>query len=246
MPHKAQIPHRGLDFGRRAELSELIDEPCGREVMQAYLRDLARLNRWFLGYRPVLDWLQKMNGRAPREPLRIVDVGCGYGDGLRRVELWARARGMAVELTGIDLNPDTIAIAADADPMESGIRWVAADIFEYRMDRQAHVVMSSLFTHHLRDDDVVRFIAWMENHAEVGWFINDLSRAPVPYHLLRWFSKAARLHPYVQHDGPVSFLRAFVGGDWERLCAAAGLKREDFEIVSYTPARLCVSRRKPA
>jgi hypothetical protein len=100
-----------------------------------------------------------------------------------------------------------------------------------------------LFAHHLSDEDVVRFVRWMEMNAELGWFINDLSRAPIPYHLFRWFSKAAGLHPFVQHDGPVSFLRAFVPDDWRRLCAAAGLKRDAIEIVSYKPARLCVSRR---
>ena len=45
---------------------------------------------------------------------------------------------------------------------------------------------------------------------------------------------------------PVSFLRAFVREDWQRLCAAAGLKKDQFEILAYTPARLCVSRRKAA
>jgi len=80
-------------------------------------------------------------------------------------------------------------------------------------------------------------------NAKLGWFINDLSRAPIPYHLFRWFSRAAGLHPFVQHDGPVSFLRAFVPDDWRRLCAAAGLERNAIDIVNYKQARLCVSRR---
>jgi hypothetical protein len=121
---------------------------------------------------------------------------------------------------------------------------VQANVFAYRMTAPAHLVVSSLFTHHLNDPDVVRFLRWMEAHAELGWLVNDLSRAPIPYHLFRWFSKAAGLHPFVQHDGPVSFLRAFVANDWRNLCAAAGLDRDQVEIVGYTPARLCVSRRR--
>jgi len=238
------MPSNGLDFGRRAELSELMDGPSSRDTMRACLRDLERLNRWFLGYRPVLEWLEGMNGAAGREPLRILDVGCGYGDGLRRIECWARQRGIAVELTGIDVNPDIIAIASEASSPDSAIEWTAADVFAYDMLRPAHLIVSSLFTHHLADEDVVRFVAWMEEHAEAGWFINDLSRAPVPYHLFGWFAKAARLHPFVQHDGPVSFLRAFVPEDWRRLCATAGLTGNEFRIVPYKPARLCVARRK--
>ena len=244
MLHNTEMPANGLDFAHRAQLSERMDEPCSRDMMRACLRDLARVNRWFLGYRPVLRWLEGLNGAAPNEPLRILDVGCGYGDALRRIELWARRREIAVELTGIDLNADIIAIASEASPPDSAIQWTTANVFAYKMPRPAHLVVSSLFTHHLADNDVVRFLEWMEDHAEMGWFINDLSRAPVPYHLFRWFAKAARLHPFVQHDGPVSFLRAFVPEEWRRLCAAAGLTRDAIQILAYTPARLCVSRTK--
>lgn len=240
----SRLLRNGLDFGRRNHLTELMDEPCSREVMRDCLRDLARVNRWFLGYRPVLDWLGAIQGSKRYGPLRIVDVGCGYGDGLRRIEQWARERGIAVELTGIDLNPDTIAIAAEASGRDSAIRWRAGDVFDYDMQGPAHLVTSSLFTHHLADEDVVRFVQWMEENATLGWFVNDLSRAPIPYHLFRWFSKAAGLHPFVQHDGPVSFLRAFAVEDWKRLCSTAGLAEHEFDVVGYKPARLCVSRRK--
>src|SRR5580692_2024067 len=237
------MPHDAPDFRVRAQLSELMDEPCSPDVMRACLRDLARVNRWFLGYRPTLNWLDTIERRGP-EPLRILDVGCGYGDALRRLETWARERGNAVELTGLDLNPNTIAIASEASSPKSAIRWVAANVFAYNPDRPAHLIVSSLFTHHLNDEDVVRFLRWLEKNAELGWFINDLSRAPIPYYLFLWFSRAARLHPFVQHDGPVSFLRTFVADDWRRLCAGSGLQPDQFEILNFKPARLCVSRRK--
>ena len=227
-------------------MRELMDEPCSREVMRENLRDLARLNRWFLGYRPVLGWLNAMLSSARKEPLRILDVGCGYGDGLRRIERWAQECGVAVQLTGIDLNSDAVAIAAEATAAGSKIQWVASDVFAHKMPEPAHLIVSSLFTHHLPDADVVRFVHWMEAHAVLGWFVNDLSRAPIPFHLLRWFSKAAGLHPHVQYDGPVSFLRSFVAEDWRRLCSAAGLRQDEIELQNYRPARLCVSRRKPA
>jgi trans-aconitate methyltransferase len=149
-----------------------------------------------------------------------------------------------VELTGIDLNPDIITIASEASAPNSTIRWRTANVFDYKMQRPAHIVISSLFTHHLPDEDVVRFVHWMEENAQLGWFVNDLSRAPIPYHLFRWFSRVAGLHPFVQHDGPVSFLRAFVADDWRRLCSAAGLSQQSVGILAYKPARLCVSRRK--
>jgi SAM-dependent methyltransferase len=240
--------HSELDFSRRAQLCEIMDEPCEREYMRAYLESLARVNRWFLAMRPTLAWLDGLQLPRDGEPVRILDVGCGYGDGLRRIERWARERGVRVELTGLDLNPDATAIAAEATGAESRIKWVTGDVFAYAAGdapgRRVDIVVSALFTHHLSDDDVVRFVRWMEDNCTMGWFINDLSRAAMPYYQFRWFARLARLHPGVQYDGPVSIARAFVAEEWRTLCAAAGLGAEEVTIAGWKPARLCVSRRK--
>ncbi len=238
------MPSDGLNFGHRAQLTELMDEPCSRDELRACLRDLARLNRWFLAYRPLLDWLGTIAPSSTDRPVRILDVACGYGDSLRRIERWAHKRGVAVKLTGLDLNPDAIAIAAEATPSTSNIRWVASDVFRWQPDKPVHLVVSSLFTHHLAEADLIHFVQWMEVNSKLGWFINDLSRAATPYYLLRIFSKLAGLHHFVQHDGPVSIARSFIPDDWRRICTTAGLHANDISIKPVWPARLCVSRSK--
>ena len=115
------MPPEALDFSKRAELTELMDAPCSREVMQACLRDLSRVNRWFLGYRPTLSWLESLELQRFQSPVRIVDVGCGYGDSLRRIETWAKEHRIRVMLTGCDLNPESIAVAAEATPKTGAI-----------------------------------------------------------------------------------------------------------------------------
>ena len=221
-----------------------MDEPCSREQLRACLRDLSRVNRWTFAHRPVIAWLNSIAVRPVAGSLRILDVGCGYGDGLRRIERWARERGVAVELTGIDLNPDSAVIAREAAPADCRIRWVSGDVFAHTPKQAPHLVVSSLFTHHLEDGGIVRFVRWMEGNAELGWFINDLSRAAIPYHLFRMASKLARLHSFVQHDGPVSIARSFDEADWRRYCAEADLGEDDVSLLRYKPARLCVSRAK--
>jgi SAM-dependent methyltransferase len=99
------------DLRRRAppsELPELMDGPCSFEEMRGCLRHIAAINRLTLAYGPTLRWLEELIGRVPWEgrPLRILDVGCGYGDGLRRIARWAARRNLDVLLTGIDLNED--------------------------------------------------------------------------------------------------------------------------------------------
>jgi len=235
------------DFRYRSQRDELMDAPCNREEMRACLRDLAWTNRWTLAYRPQMHWLDTLADELSSlaDPVRILDVACGYGDGLRRVERWALKRGIAVELTGLELNSDATVIAAGATPASSRIRWVTADVFAYVPLQPPHLVISSLFTHHLSEENIVRFLQWMEQHANLGWFINDLSRAAIPYYSFQIFAKLARLHSFVQHDGPISIARSFVLEDWQRMCAAAGLKDQDIDIERFAPARLCVSRRKP-
>lgn len=242
------MPPEALDFSRRADLlefPELMDEPCSREVLRHCLRDLARVNRWFLAYRPTLRWLDSLALCTDR-PVHILDVGCGYGDSLRRMEQWAGERNLTVALTGCDLNLDAIAIAREASPARSRIRWVASDVFALNCNQPVDIVVSSLMTHHLPEGEIIRFLGWMESTAQIGWFINDLSRASIPYQLFKAFARVANLHPFVQHDGPVSIARAFVPEDWGRMCAAAGLGGSEISIRSFTPARLCVGRRKRA
>jgi SAM-dependent methyltransferase len=235
------------DFTRRASIVERMDEPCSRDDLRACLRDIARTNRWTLAYRPLLAWLDGLTPALARMtcPIRILDVGSGYGDGLRRVEQWARKRGIAVQLRGIDLNPDATAIAREATPASSSIEWVTANVLTYASAESPHLVMSSLFAHHLSNPEIMQFLRWMEHSAQLGWFINDLSRAAVPYHFFRIAAKLAGLHPFVQFDGPASILKAFVPGDWQLLCAAASLSESDYTLRAFKPARLCVERRRP-
>ena len=232
------------DFRHRARLTELMDTPCTRDELRACLRDIARLNCWFMCHRPLLRWLDLVAAAFTERPIHILDVGCGYGDGLRRIERWALGRRIALELTGLDINPDAVAIAAEASPPASRIHWIAGDALRFEPDRPVDFVISSQFTHHLDEPDVIRFLKWMELHAKLGWFVNDLSRAAIPYHLIVIFARLARLHNFVQNDAPASIARAFVPEDWERMCAAAGLGAHAVSIRPFKPARLCVSRRK--
>ncbi|TNC72255.1 methyltransferase domain-containing protein [Rubellimicrobium roseum] len=209
------------------------------------LRDLARVNRLSLGYRPTLGFLEGLRraGRiGPGRPVEILDAGSGYGDALRAVDGWAARHGIAVRLTGVDLSPWSARAAREATAPGRPIRWVTGDIFDH--EGRADVILSALFAHHLDDAGVVRFLRWMEARARIGWFVNDLHRHRLAYHGFGPLAAAFRMHPFVRHDGPVSFARAFVPGDWRRLLAEAGVP--EAEVRRRMPFRLCVGRVKPA
>jgi 2-polyprenyl-3-methyl-5-hydroxy-6-metoxy-1,4-benzoquinol methylase len=235
-----------VDFSRRAHLSELMDELCTYEELRECLRDLEQVNGVTFGYRPTLQWLKQIMGRTDAESgLHIVDVGCGGGDMLRRIERWAAQKGFAVRLTGIDVNPNAVRAAREFTPAGSKIQWVAGEAFSFDATGDPiDMVISSLFTHHLTDDGILRFVEWMERVARRGWFVNDLYRSRTPYFAFKALSMAVRWHRFVRHDGPVSFRRAFLPQEWRGYAESAGLSSSDVGIETHWPARLCVARVK--
>lgn len=236
------------DFSRRATTPELMDtEDCDFETFRDCLVDLARVNRLTLAYRPTLAFLDELvraGGLPTDRPLQILDVGSGYGDMLREIFAWSRRRGVAVVMEGVDLNPWSARAAHEATPAGIPVTWRTGDAFAERGGVRPDMVISSLFTHHLDDASIVRFLSWMDATAQVGWFVNDLHRHPLPYHFFAWASRALRMHRFVQHDGPVSIARSFRRADWRLLIDRAGVPAEAASIAWWTPFRLCVSRRR--
>jgi SAM-dependent methyltransferase len=234
-----------LDFSRRNALAELMDaEDTDFSTFRDCLVDLAKVNRLTLAYRPTLAFFKQLAtaGALPRNrKISVVDVGSGSGDMLRKLERWAATRGYTFDCVGVDLNPWSAMTAAQLTRAPR-VRFVTADIFQYQPDVPIDIVISSLFTHHLDNESIVKFLRWMETNARIGWFVNDLERHPLAYHLFKHASRALGFHHFVQHDGPVSIARAFSASDWRDLLRTADIPNAG--VKNYFPFRLCVSRAK--
>jgi SAM-dependent methyltransferase len=231
------------DFAERAQLSELMDEPCSYDEFRSCLHDLMNVNRTIFSYRPTLKWLEQFANRTSA-PLHIVDVGCGAGDMLRRIEGWARRRKIGVRLTGIDRNPFAAQAAREFGRTESSIEWVTCEAYDYQPQVKIDLVISSLFTHHLSDPEIIAFLRWMERVTARGWFVNDLHRGRTPYYAFKLLAHGMRWHRFVRHDGPVSVRRSFSPRDWLRYRDEAGLTGQAVNIFTTWPGRLCVARVK--
>lgn len=233
-----------VDFSQRAHLSELMDEPCSYEVFRDCLIDLEKVNRLLGGYGPTLGWIGNILKQHKGEEVHILDAGSGGGGMLREVEKLAKQHVYSVHLTGIDMNEHAAQASRELTRGQSQIHWVTGDVFSYRSFSPIHLVTSSLFTHHLSEDEIVRFLMWMEATAVSGWFINDLRRSAKSYYSFKALAWAMRWHRFVRHDGPISIRRAFIAEDWIRMCAAAGLSKNEVRIEEKPFGRLCVSRIK--
>jgi hypothetical protein len=125
------------------------------------------------------------------------------------------------------------------------IKFETADIFDFAPSRQFNFAISSLFTHHLNDEQIVNFLQWMERHTNQGWLINDLHRHPAAYFLIKYASRLLGFHYMVQHDGPISVARSFSKKDWVRYLISANIPLNETEIQWFFPFRYSIVRRKP-
>src|SRR6478752_7643423 len=130
----------------RSREDEQMDAPdLDPAVYEKVLHDLARVNRATFTAWPTLAFLGRAVGEAKR--FRLMDVGFGDGDVLRAVARWARKRGIAAELVGVDLNEKSVKAAQDVTPPEMNIDYRAGDYADQA--GPFDFVVSSQVTHHM-------------------------------------------------------------------------------------------------
>ena len=224
-----------MSLAARAQAEELMDaDDLAPDTYAAVVGDLAQVNAVTFAARPTLSFLAR--AAQGRTRLRILDVGFGDGDMLRRIARWAAKRRFPVELVGVDLNPRSEGAARAHTPPDLPIRWVTGDYADLAGERWDCVV-SSLVAHHMSHDQLVAFLRWMDAHAAAGWLVNDLHRhrfAHAGYPLL---ATLARWHPIVRHDGRLSIARSYRPAEWPPILAEAGVAARVFRAF---PFRLCV------
>ena len=226
----------------RSQAAELMDTGCVDTAdYAACLADLAKVNTLTFARAPTLAFLDRaIRRRGPGEAVSVFDVAYGHGDMLRTIARWAKRRGRTIRLGGVDMNPDAAAAARAASPGVT-LDLATGDVLTHEPAEPYDYIVSSLFTHHLTDIQIIIFLEWMEQHARYGWFINDLHRHRLPYHGFRLLAWAMRWHRFVRHDGPVSIMRSFTPAEWRDLLHQAGVPAE---IKWRFPFRLCITRLK--
>ncbi len=225
-------------LAERLDATELMDEPAlDAATYHAVLADLAKVNRVTLAHRPTLAFLRRaVGGKAS---FNLLDVGFGDGDMLRAIARWASRRGIAAELTGIDLNPRSLA-AAEAKPSPGApIRYLAGD-YQALAGGEFDCVISSLVAHHMSEAELVAFLRFIEAEAGAGWFVNDLHRHGFAYVTWPLLATAMGWHPIVRTDGHTSIARSFRPAEWQALLAEAGISAAS--VRRWFPFRLCVER----
>ncbi|MFD1787426.1 methyltransferase domain-containing protein [Sphingomonas floccifaciens] len=224
----------------RSHAEERMDAPdLPAADYAAVLGDLAQVNAVTLAARPTLAFLDEVSRGATS--LRILDVGYGDGDMLRRIARWGKRREIMVDLVGIDLNPSSAPAARAHTPGELTVDYRTGD-YAGLAGEGWDVILSSLVAHHMTHDQLLAFLRFMEAQAARGWLVNDLHRHHVAYAAWPWLARAFRWHPIVRHDGHLSIARSYRPAEWAPILAEAGIA--DARVRRVFPFRLCVDRRR--
>jgi SAM-dependent methyltransferase len=232
-----------VDLSLRSRLPEVMDdESLDPAIYQRCLADLAALNRLTLTHRPVLKFLaQATRNFPPGSAFSVLDVAYGQGDLLRLIADWAKTRGFRAKLSGIDLNPRSAIAARAVTPPGAIIDYFTGDVFEYQPPSPPDFIVTSQFTHHLDDAQIVKLLRWFEKNAVRGWYITDLHRHAFAYYGFPLLATLLRWHRIVRSDGTISIARGFRGADWQALLSQAGIGAK---VSWHLPFRHGVSRLK--
>lgn len=207
------------------------------DTYAAVVRDLAQVNTVTLAARPTLGFLTTRT--RPGRRYRLLDVGYGDGDMLRRIARWGTRRGIGFDLVGIDLNPRSEAAARADTPAALHIDYRTGD-YAGLAGEPWDFVISSLVAHHMTTEQLVAFLGFMDRHARRGWLVNDLHRHRFAYAGWPLLAALFRWHAIVRHDGHLSIARSYRPAEWQPLLVRAGV---DARVFTAFPFRLCVSSR---
>lgn len=229
-----------ISLDRRASGPERMDaEDLDAATYAAVLADLGRVNAITLARRPTIGFVARALG--DRRSFRLLDVGFGHGDMLRAIGRWAAAHGIAADLVGVDLNPNSAPAARAATTPDLRIDYRTGDYAALAGER-FDLIVSSLVAHHMDAPELRGFIRFMEAEALLGWMINDLHRHRFAHAGFPLLARLMRWHAIVRADGTLSIARGFRPGEWHAILADAGVAPDTARIVRHFPFRLCVER----
>lgn len=204
-----------IDTRKRSTTEEIMDDfDMEGDLLRRSLERLDWINKWLGGNQATIGGFKHLLKDIPKDKkLRIVDIGCGSGDVLRRIANHLRQDGRSAELVGIDANAYTINYAREQSISYPEISYhclmipsAEFDAFEY------DVLTATLFLHHFDNEDLLKVLNKEARKSKIGIVINDLNRSRIAY-VLFWLLTLVVGNPMIRQDGLTSILRGFKKSD---------------------------------
>ena len=214
---------------------EALDRPgAPRAVVEATLRDIARVNAWLGGRAAAAFGLDALlDGPLPQRRLTLLDVGAGSGDIVHSLTRRAARRGVTLAPLVVERHPVAARLCHGA-----GLPAVVSDGAGLPFgDRSVDVVLVSQVLHHLSRDSAAALLRELNRVARLGVIVADLRRHLVAALGIWLASYPLWLHPVTRRDGVTSVRRGFTQAELRHVLRLAGVpgvvhRRPGYRLVA--------------
>jgi hypothetical protein len=230
---------------QRVNTAEILDsDDCPPREVEASLRDMCRINRWFGGVTTTRKMIERVATATGRKHFTVLEAASGFGEVPKAVGEQLRLKGIELDVLCLDrvrshLRPGNGNGNADAS-CDIGVRCpVVADALALPFpDSSFDLVSCSLFAHHLEPAELARFAAEALRVSRCAVLINDLIRHPL--HVALVYAGFPLMRSYVSRfDGLASVRRAYIPDEVRRIIIS-GAQPAKVEISSQYLFRMGV------
>jgi SAM-dependent methyltransferase len=215
---------------------ELMDRPQPvSAALDADLRNLRQLNRYFGSYRLIEHFLRRWI--QPRTRLRVLDLATGSGDIPRLVADYARKVGADVNVDAVDQQPSTLEIARRLSVDYPEIEFIEGDVLSFARDPY-DIVLCSLALHHFSEADAVTLLRRSRELSQGYVLVADLCRGWLATAGVYLLTSLIFREPMTQTDARLSAERAFSFAEFRALVERAGWK--NFGHAKFAFARQAI------
>jgi Methyltransferase domain len=230
---------------QRVDAPEILDsDACSPADVQATLRDLGRVNRWFGGVATTQKMVERVAQISGERHFSLLEVAAGLGEVPETVRQRLAPRGIDLDVTLLDrawshLPSGNHARGNQARGNHAGrnhlsaSHGIVADTLALPFgDGAFDLVSCNLFAHHLSPQQLAQFVREGVRVSRKSLLINDLIRHPL--HLALAFAGFPLMRSRVAwRDGLTSVRRAYVPDEMQSLLAST---------FTPTAARVEISR----
>ncbi len=200
----------------RTEAPEIMDDfAMEGEILSDALDKIASINQLLGGNSITIDGIKILLDEKDKAVVyKIIDIGCGNGDMLRKIADFGIENNFNFQLKGIDANQYTINYAKKLSDLYPNIAYSCVNIFDKSFDNLTYdIALLTLTLHHFSEDEILSLLEKINKMSKIGIVINDLQRSKVAYRLFQILAKVCRLNKMSKEDGLVSILRGFTNQD---------------------------------
>lgn len=224
-----------MNLSQRQRQPEWMDQPdLDPQLHAAALRGLERIHRCAGTVRRLFGPIAEFASRQPAQPMKVLDIACGGGAVSVGLAKLAEKHQIRLQIDGCDLSDEALAFAKQRSQKAGvSVNFFRADVLSVALPTGYDCMVSSLFFHHLDDQDVVALLSSMQLAEPKLIVVSDLLRSRVGYALAWTACRVLTTSRVCRFDGPVSVQGSFSLDEILALAHRSGLNSAS--IRKYWP-----------